>query len=96
MLQDKINFINQSKIFIDNVEGNFTKGLFTLGFFSGFFPYTYVFSAIHIKRIYQWLGYIINEYEKVHGKINGEDWKPSIKSPFDFGGGDDINRHIEI
>lgn len=83
MLQMKMtNWRAEEKIYIDNVEGAISRENFFMVLFSGAVPFVFVFSPSHLKRIMQWFKYTVQEYERMHGPIQGENWKEPILSPY--------------
>ena len=68
------------KIFCENIKIGFTPEYFVVGLSSGAQSSIYSLTPQHTKRLLQYLGHEIAQYEKAHGEIKSE-WSPSIVSP---------------
>ena len=76
---------NAPKIFADNANIAVTRGVgntFLLALRSGKNANVFVFTPEHMKRFTQLVVHNVNEYEKVDGEIEVEEWTPDMKSPF--------------
>ena len=68
------------KLFCENVKIGYTPEYLILGVSSGQQAQIYAFTPGHAKRLHQYLGHQIKEFEKEHGEIVAE-WNPNIVSP---------------
>ncbi len=68
------------KQFCENVTVGFSQESFVMGMLNGETGTFYVLTPQHMKRLAQYLGNQIMEYEKKFPKIDAE-WKPGIESP---------------
>lgn len=68
------------KILCESVNVGYTKEFFVASLNSGDEADFFAFSPQHMKRLAQYLGHQIKDYEKEHGEINAN-WKPEIVSP---------------
>ena len=75
-----IDFNKVAKQFCENISVAFSQEFFVMGMITGENGIAYALSPQHMKRLAQYLGHQIAEYEKKFGTINAE-WKPGIESP---------------
>jgi hypothetical protein len=68
------------KLFCESISVAFTPEYFVMGLTSGNQATIYSLTPQHLKRLTQYLGHQISEYEKEHGGIKAE-WNPNIVSP---------------
>ncbi len=68
------------KLFCENIKIGFTPEFFAMGMSSGTQATIYSLTPGHAKRLLQYLGHEIEQYETAHGKIVAE-WNPNIVSP---------------
>lgn len=68
------------KQFCENITVGFSQETFVMGMLNGEAGVFYVLTPQHMKRLMQYLGTQVAEYEKKFGAINAE-WKPGIESP---------------
>ncbi len=76
-----MNILNAPKQFCENITVGFNKEFFVIGMLNGGAGTAYALTPGHLKRLQQYLGYQISEYEREFGGIETEDWNPNIKSP---------------
>tara|TARA_B100000508_G_scaffold3170_1_gene2472 strand:+ start:3673 stop:3942 length:270 start_codon:yes stop_codon:yes gene_type:complete len=74
------DFKNAPKAFCENINLAFTPEYFVLGLFSGTQGSLYTLTPQHAKRLHQYLGHQIEEFEKKHHEIDAK-WDPKIVSP---------------
>jgi len=55
-----------------------------LGLRSGSNAQAFALTPEHAKRLMQYLTHEVAEFEKKIQKIEGEDWTPSMKTPYEF------------
>ncbi|MBI2048503.1 MAG: hypothetical protein HYT30_01080 [Parcubacteria group bacterium] len=68
------------KQFCENISVAFSQEAFVMGMMVGQQGVAYVLTPQHMKRLGQYLGHQLSEYERKFGPINAE-WKPGIESP---------------
>jgi hypothetical protein len=71
---------NAPKLFCESINLGFTPEYFVMALSSGTQGSIYSLTPQHIKRLQQYLGHQIAEYEKQHGVIKA-DWNPNVVSP---------------
>ena len=71
---------NAPKLFAENIKVGFTPEYFVMGMSSGSQAQIYALSPAHAKRLKQYLGHEIANFEEKHGEITAE-WNPNIVSP---------------
>lgn len=77
-----INWKDEPKYHVENIEGAMHKEVFMLGLFSGKVPFVFTVTPSHLKRISQWFKYHVELYEREYGPIKATDWQPPQPSPF--------------
>ena len=80
-MQKKIDIQNAPKQFCENITVGFNKEFFVMAMLNGGQGTAYALTPGHLKRLQQYLGHQLGQYEKEYGKIEAEDWDPNIKSP---------------
>jgi hypothetical protein len=71
---------NAPKLFCESINIGFTPEFFVMALSSGNQGAIYSLTPQHAKRLYQYLGHQIAEYEKDHHSIAAT-WSPTIVSP---------------
>ena len=80
-MEQQNNILNAPKQFCENITVGFNKEFFVMGMLNGGTGTAYALTPGHLKRLHQYLGHQMGEYEKTFGKIEAEDWNPNIVSP---------------
>lgn len=80
-MQQNLNIETAPKQFCENITIGYNKEFFVMAMLNGNTGTAYALTPGHLKRLHQYIGHQIAEYEKKIGKIQAEDWDPSIKSP---------------
>jgi hypothetical protein len=68
------------KVFCESINMAFTPEYFVISLSSGHQPSIFALTPEHTKRLMQYLGHQIKDYEEKHGPIKAE-WEPNIPSP---------------
>ena len=68
------------KLFCENIRIGYTPEYFVIGMSSGSFSETYSLTPKHAKRLLQYLGHEVKEYDAKHEVIEAV-WNPNIVSP---------------
>jgi hypothetical protein len=68
------------KVFCESINLAFTPEYFVMGLASGSQGTLYTLTPQHAKRLQQYLGHQLKEYEEKHGEIDAE-WNPNVVSP---------------
>ena len=68
------------KQFCDNISAAFSQEFFVMTMLTGETGTTFALTPQHMKRLAQYLGHQIADYEKQYGAINAE-WTPGVQSP---------------
>ena len=69
-----------SKQFCENITVGLSQESFVMGMLNGEQGTFYVLTPQHMKRLVQYLGHQVSEYEKQFGAIKA-DWQPLVQSP---------------
>ena len=68
------------KMFCENIRVGFSPEFFVMGLSSGAQSSIFSLTPQHAKRLLQYLGHEIQQYEKANGEIQAV-WNPNIVSP---------------
>ena len=68
------------KMFCENIRVGFSTEFFVMGLSSGAQSSIFSLTPQHAKRLLQYLGHEIQQYEKANGEIQAV-WNPNIVSP---------------
>ncbi len=71
---------NAPKLFCESINIGFTPEFFVMAVSSGQQSNIYSLTPQHAKRLLQYLGHQISEYENANGAINAH-WSPTVVSP---------------
>lgn len=71
---------NAPKLFCESVNIAFTQEYFVVGLTSGNQGSIYTLTPQHAKRLHQYLGHQMKEFEEKHGVVEAE-WNPNVVSP---------------